>query len=155
MPRPEDIEKFTQVLNSLGDEPAIRAAKSETIEQVSAPGEEAPEPEGEPLDSLPLDSLPMDEQESIGDERGPEPETARGAVQDETGLPDMLGSLSELTEEPDLGAGAAEEPALEEPAIGEQSFEEPSAGAPEAGEPAEAGDVISRRSAADRRPLRM
>ena len=151
MPRPEDIEKFTQVLNSLGDEPAIRAARSETIEQVSAPGEEAPEPEGEPLDSLPLDSLPMEEQESFGDQAGPEPETARGAVQDETALgaaqeeaalQDVFEGLSELAEQPDLGAGSTEEPAMEEPAIGEQSFEEPSAGAPEAGEPAEAGDAL-------------
>ncbi len=34
MPRREDIEKFAQVLNSLGDEPAIRAARSETIEEI-------------------------------------------------------------------------------------------------------------------------
>lgn len=88
MPRPEDIEKFTQVLNSLGDEPAIREARSETIEQVSAPGAETPEPEGEPLDSLPLDSLPMEEEGPPGD----------------AGLQDVLGGLSELTEEPDLGA---------------------------------------------------
>ena len=41
MPRKEDIERFTQVLNSLGDEPAIRAARSETIEEVPAPEEVA------------------------------------------------------------------------------------------------------------------
>ena len=40
MPRTEDIERFTEVLNSLGDEPAIRAARSETIEQVAAPGKQ-------------------------------------------------------------------------------------------------------------------
>ena len=54
MPRSEDIERFTQVLNSLGDEPAIRAARSETIEDVPAPGEEAPAPESGELDSLDL-----------------------------------------------------------------------------------------------------
>ncbi len=47
MPRSEDIERFTQVLNSLGDEPAIRAARSETIEEVPAPGE-GPAPAEEP-----------------------------------------------------------------------------------------------------------
>jgi hypothetical protein len=148
MPRPEDIEKFTQVLNSLGNEPAIRAARSETIEQVSAPGEEAPEPEGEPLDSLPLDSFPMEEEgpPPPGDHAAPEPveETAPSAAQEEAGLQDVFGGLSELTEEPDLGAGPTEGSSLEEPAIGEQSFEEPSAGEPETGEPAaaEAGDGL-------------
>ena len=53
MPRIEDIEKLTKVLNSLGDEPALRAARSETIEQVAPPGEQPLEPESEPLDFLP------------------------------------------------------------------------------------------------------
>lgn len=116
MPRPEDIEKFTQVLNSLGDEPAILEARSETIEQVSAAGEEAQEPEGEPLDSLPLDSLSFDEQESPGDQAGPEPETPPGTVEEEAGLQDVLGGLSELTGEPEPGASSTQEPAPEEPA---------------------------------------
>jgi tetratricopeptide (TPR) repeat protein len=135
MPRPEDIEKFTQVLNSLGDEPAIRAARSETIEQVSAPGEETPEPEGEPLDSLPLDSLSMEEEEPPGGQAGPgpAPEDARSTVENGAGLQDVFGGLSGLTEEPDLGAGPTGEPA-----IGEQPFEEPSAGEPAA----ESGDGL-------------
>jgi tetratricopeptide (TPR) repeat protein len=116
MPRPEDIEKFTQVLNSLGDEPAIREARSETIEQVSAPGEEIPQPdEGEPLDSL-----PMDEEGLPGDEAGtglaaeqPAAETAR-TQEEEPGLQDVFEGLAELTEEPKL-----EEPAIEEPSAGE------------------------------------
>ena len=55
MPRSEDIERFTEVLNSLGDEPAIRAARSETIEQVPAPGAEASALESGELDSLGLE----------------------------------------------------------------------------------------------------
>jgi tetratricopeptide (TPR) repeat protein len=59
MPRKEDIERFTQVLNSLGDEPAIRAARSETIEAVAAPDEEAQEGGG---------ALPGGESETVGDQ---------------------------------------------------------------------------------------
>jgi tetratricopeptide (TPR) repeat protein len=121
MPRPEDIEKFTQVLNSLGDEPAIREARSETIEQVSAPGEEVPQPEGEPLDFL-----PMEEEGLPGDQAEAEP-AAEPVAEEEAGLQDVFGSLAELAEEPDLGAGPTEEPS-----VGEQPAGEPPA--PEAGE---------------------
>lgn len=115
MPRPEDIEKFTEVLNSLGDEPAIREARSETIEQVSAPGEEIPEPEGEPLDSLPMD----EEAPGAPPETGAEP-----AAEEEAGLQDVFGGLAELAEEPGAGAGPTEEPLLEEPSVGEPSTAE-------------------------------
>jgi hypothetical protein len=66
MPRTEDIEKFAQVLNSLGDEPAIRAARSETIEAVPPPGAEPSPPdtpgEAESLQNIfeSLSSLPED-----------------------------------------------------------------------------------------------
>ncbi len=99
MPRPEDIEKFTQVLNSLGNEPAIREARSETKEHVSAPGE-ASEPGDELLDSLSLDSLPMEHQEPPG--RLVEGEPAL----DDAGLQDAFGGLS--AREPETGEPAAE-----------------------------------------------
>ena len=79
MPRTEDIERFTQVLNSLGDEPAIRAARSETIDEVPAPEEEAPIPGGGELNSL-----------------GPEAEGAEtGSPAESEGL-DIFDSLSSL-----------------------------------------------------------
>ena len=88
MPRTEDIERFTQVLNSLGDEPAIRAARSETIEEVPAPGEEAASPESDELDSLSLEG-----------------EEAEGGTPGEAeSLQDIFQSLSTL---PDEGAGEA------------------------------------------------
>jgi tetratricopeptide (TPR) repeat protein len=43
MPRTEEIERFAEVLNSLGDEPAIRAARAETIEQIAPPGQSTAE----------------------------------------------------------------------------------------------------------------
>ena len=56
MPRREDIERFAQVLNSLGDEPAIRAARAESIEEVPPPAEQGQATEGDQLDALPLDA---------------------------------------------------------------------------------------------------
>ncbi len=84
MPRREDIEKFAQVLNSLGDEPAIRAARSETIEEVPTAGEEAPAgpPAGE------LDTL------DLGPESGTEPGGA-GSAEAES-LQDIFASLADL-----------------------------------------------------------
>jgi Tfp pilus assembly protein PilF len=87
MPSKEDIERFTQVLNSLGNEPAIRAARSETIDEVPAPGEETSTADAGPLDSL-----------------GPE------AAESES-LQDIFESLSALPEEE-----TAEEPSAPEPA---------------------------------------
>jgi hypothetical protein len=88
MPRREDIERFAQVLNSLGDEPAIRAARSETIEEVPAPAEagaeEAAGAEAADLDSLGLDAEPGAEAES---------------------LQDIFSSLSGLAEEDTSGGG--------------------------------------------------
>ena len=42
MPRREDIEKFAEILTSLGDEPAVRAARSESEEE-AAPAEKPEE----------------------------------------------------------------------------------------------------------------
>ncbi len=89
MPSKEDIERFTQVLNSLGNEPAIRAARSETIDEVPAPGEETSTAEAGPLDSL-----------------GPE------AAESES-LQDIFESLSALPEEETAGEPPAQEPAGE------------------------------------------
>src|SRR5271157_3452927 len=92
MPRREDIERFTQVLNSLGDEPAIRAARSETIEEVPAPGDEPVPGAGGELDSL----------------------GESGATGESENLQDLFESLSGLPEEPAPGqetdTGGAELP---------------------------------------------
>ena len=108
MPRREDIERFTQVLNSLGDEPAIRAARSETIDEAPPPGEETSTPDSEGLDSL-----------------GPEA-AETGATGEDESLQDIFESLSALpgddvdqgTAEPGGGAqpGEAGEPAATGPA---------------------------------------
>jgi len=84
MPRREDIERFTQVLNSLGDEPAIRAARSESIEEMPAPGEESAPPESGELDSLGLEGegaeVPgIDEGEAFGQEAAGGPAKAGAA----------------------------------------------------------------------------
>jgi hypothetical protein len=94
MPRSEDIERFTQVLNSLGDEPAIRAARSEAIEEVAPPGVEA-----SPADSDELDSLGLDDES-----------TGAGSAGESESLQDIFQSLSGLAEE-DAGAGAPGEDA--------------------------------------------
>lgn len=113
MPRIEDIEKFTQVLNSLGDEPALRAARSETIEQVAPPGEESMQPEGEPLDSL-----PSEEEAFPGVQPGAEPSTV-----EQEGLQDIFEGLSELSEEPG-GDSLTEAQTPEEPTVGEPAVSE-------------------------------
>src|SRR5208283_5735208 len=98
MPRREDIERFTQVLNSLGNEPAIRAARSETIDNVPSPGEEAaPEESGE------IDSL--------GPESG-DIETASAGESES--LQDIFESLSSLPGE-EAGAQGGETPGEEGP----------------------------------------
>jgi TolA-binding protein len=104
MPRREDIERFAQVLNSLGDEPAIRAARSEKIEAVPPAEEEAPG--GEAGEAAPV--------------TGP----GEGAgTEEQAGLEDLLEGLSELpgeTAEPaetpprERRAAPAAKPAAEE-----------------------------------------
>ncbi len=87
MPRREDIERFTQILNSLGDEPAIRAARSEAIQEVVPPGEEPASQETDELDSLSPD------------------EAAGGGAGEQENLQDLFDSLSAL---PDAGATGEE-----------------------------------------------
>ena len=79
MPRKEDIERFTQVLNSLGDEPAIRAARAQTIEEVPPPVED------EQGESGGVDSLPG----------GTESDGTEG----QEGLQDFFSDLSALPED--------------------------------------------------------
>jgi tetratricopeptide (TPR) repeat protein len=89
MPRTEDIERFAQVLNALGDEPAIRAARSETIETVAAPGaedEDGAEP-GAGLDTLP----------------GGAPEAESGTAE-QADLQDLFDGLSALPGDEDQGS---------------------------------------------------
>ncbi len=102
MPRREDIERFAQVLNSLGDEPAIRAARAESIEEVAAPAAEGAPQEGDSLDALPFDA-------GEGDEAG------AGTAEQES-LQDIFAGLDALPGDeaaPDEGSGGP--PPIDEP----------------------------------------
>ena len=133
MPRKEDIERFAQVLTSLGNEPEIRAARSKAAEEAPAPDDARP---GEATE-LPLDDLEGGEAgpegipdlfqglADLGDEGGPGPE-AHGTEPAEPGPGEGLDFASLFGEEPpaegieDLGepppkAEGPEEPAAEEP----------------------------------------
>ncbi len=96
MPRREDIERFTHVLNSLGDEPALRAARSETIE-------ESPTPPEEPLQEPPQGAG------APGGEAGEQVEDLAGS-EDQAGFQDLFEGLSAI---PDAGG---QEPAAEDAA---------------------------------------
>ena len=117
MPRREDIERFTEILNSLGNEPAIRAARSESMEE-TPPGEGTEADRGEPLDSLPSDddlsafgSGAEGEETGTGFETQPaEPETEPG------GAEDLFGGLSGLPEEEPAAPGISGGPRPEEQA---------------------------------------
>ena len=63
MPRREDIERFKEVLNSLGSEPEIRAEKSELIEEVAPPEEGLPSDINELLGSF---AQPLEGAEDAG-----------------------------------------------------------------------------------------
>ena len=104
MPRREDIEQFAQVLNSLGDEPAIRAARSESIEDVPPPAEEGRQQEGDQLDSLPFDT-------------GGSPEDLGGAgTSEQERLQDIFAGLEGAPgEEVSSDQGSRELPSIEEP----------------------------------------
>jgi hypothetical protein len=120
MPRREDIERFTQVLNSLGDEPAVRAARSEIIDEVPPPGEETATPDSGELDSL-----------------GPEAEgTAEtGTTRESESLQDIFESLSALPDDDAVEQGAAEPGA----AAGGGAQSREAAGEPAAPGPADEG----------------
>jgi hypothetical protein len=94
MPRREDIEKFAHVLNSLGDEPAIRAARSESIEEVPAVGADAPG--GAPSASDELDTLGLAGEAGAG--------AGEAGTSEAESLQDIFASLSDIPEE---GAEAA------------------------------------------------
>lgn len=81
MPRREDIDRFTQVLNSLGDEPAIRAARSEAIEEVPPPGEE-------PQTGV-----------ALAEEGAPSAEEVGAGAGEQENLQDLFANLSELPQE--------------------------------------------------------
>ena len=101
MPRREDIEKFTEILNSLGDEPAIRAARSEPSPPDAQPGAD----QGESLDSLP----PGGELSGLEDQGGTGFESA--GAEAETGIgEDFFQGLAALPEEtPGPAAGRPSE----------------------------------------------
>ena len=152
MPRKEDIEKFKEVLNSLGGEPEIMARRSQAIEDVQPPGEALPEPGGpgapieEPPSPLPegagegaqdfgLDLSSLDDLDA-GAQTGPpsaQPQTEgeQAPVPEESGLDfgSLFGDESAAPPiedlEPSLGGptgSAAEEPA--EPGVDEFSLPE-------------------------------
>ncbi|MGA2974035.1 MAG: hypothetical protein ABSF77_01865 [Spirochaetia bacterium] len=96
MPRREDIDRFTQVLNSLGNEPAIRAARSEAVGEVPAPGEE-------PQAGV-----------ALAEKGTPSAEGAGPGTGEQENLQDLFASLSALPEEE---TAAAEAQALAEPGV--------------------------------------
>src|SRR5690349_24833595 len=109
MPRREDIERFAQVLTSLGDEPAIRAARSETAPEV--PGETAPAAEADLLEGAGTPGADLLEPSADLPEPGadlPEPgaDTADADLQD---LFQGLSTLPESTEEPGAAPGGPTE----------------------------------------------
>ncbi|MGO9411504.1 MAG: periplasmic flagellar collar protein FlcA [Spirochaetia bacterium] len=109
MPRKEDIEKFKEVLNSLGGESEIMERRSQTIEDVRPPDDALPEGIRDLLD--------------VGAAPGEPHEEPSAAPADESGL-DFGLDLSSLD---DLGAGpeAAQTPA--EPESPQETGAQPSA----------------------------
>jgi len=100
MPRREDIEKFAQVLNALGDEPAIRAARAEAIEGVPAAGEEGP------------GTAPTDDLDSLGLEA----QAGGGETSEAESLQDIFASLAMPDEGTTPPSGAEAAPGPEEAA---------------------------------------
>ncbi len=94
MPRTEDIERFAEVLTSLGDEPAIRAARAEEAGEPAAEAEEG-------LDTLPPESQSTAEMP---------PEQPGGELE---GLQELFESLSTTPDETS-GKGPAGESGAEE-----------------------------------------
>ncbi|HVP19503.1 MAG TPA: hypothetical protein VMU36_10930 [Spirochaetia bacterium] len=123
MPRREDIEKFKEVVNSLGGEAEIMARRSQPIEDVLPPDEALPAPAGEPAGApgAPLEAAGPGEEEAADfgldlsdlDDSGPGPAEAPAAEQPE--LPSEEAGTAE-TPSPDetaldFGSLFAEEPA--------------------------------------------
>ncbi len=102
MPRREDIERFAQVLNSLGDEPAIRAARAESIEEVAPPTAEGAAQEGDGLDSLPFDAGAADEAGGAG-------------TAEQESLQDIFAGLDGLPGDEAAKESSGDLPSLEEP----------------------------------------
>ena len=111
MPRREDIERFKEVLNSLGSEPAIRAGRSETIEEVAPPDEGLPSDINELLGSFAQSGqeVPSDEEQALSSleeqafaEEAVSAETAESPSED---LSFETGMLPGAEEEPAAGPG--------------------------------------------------
>jgi hypothetical protein len=108
MPRREDIERFKEVLNSLGSEPSIRAGRSETIEEVAPPDEGLPSDINELLGSFAQQGgeVPSDEEQALSslEEQAfaEEPPAGEPAESPASGAPQEptfeLGELAELGE---------------------------------------------------------
>lgn len=146
MPTLQDIEHFKEILNSLGSEPEILAARSEEIEEIPVPEqglaadlsellEPSAEAEGEISTAADLDEFPLAEGEEEAPPEGfdefalPEdeaagPGAAEAAGETEGESPDFdFASLFEGEEA--VPEGEAEEEPLAEPALpGEELAEE-------------------------------
>ena len=119
MPRREDIEKFKEILNSLGSEPEIMARRSQAIEEVTPPeearppeapagggAEEAPTPEAgaetAPDFGLDLANLPDIESEPAPIEVPPEPVPTPSEEGAEAGGLDFSSLFAEETAAPPI-----------------------------------------------------
>lgn len=132
MPTLQEIQQFKEVLNRLGDEPAILAERGEAIEDVPAPDQVA-QAEGLPAEGLPAEGLP----EGLSDlldtgegqpaafeqapasraarqaaaETAPQPSAEPGVGEEEFDLEELLG-IGKIEGVDDLGAlGATAEEA--------------------------------------------
>jgi hypothetical protein len=125
MPRREDIERFKEVLNSLGSEPSIRAGRSETIEEVAPPDEGLPSDINELLGSFAQQGgeVPSDEEQALSslEEQAFAEEPAAGEPAE--------GPAAEAPQEPAFEIGDLAEPGAEEPSPPRPGSSAPAAGA--------------------------
>jgi len=144
MPTLQDIERFKEILNSLGSEPEILAARSEEIEEIPPPEQglaadlsELLEPSAEAAGEAPQEGF---DEFALPEEAGAGPGVAETAGESEGESPDFdFASLFEGEEAPPEGEAAeevfaeaglpgeelAEEGALAEPALpGEEGLPE-------------------------------
>jgi len=127
LPRKEDIEKFKEVLNSLGEEPQIMEGRSQTIEDVRSPDEALPEGIRDLLDL----GAPGQQSAGLQDlsevqaaEPTSEPQGESPAAPAEEGGPDFGLDLSSLE---DLEAPPGAAPSPTEPESVQETDGQPSA----------------------------
>jgi hypothetical protein len=132
LPRKEDIEKFKEVLNSLGGEPEIMERKSQAIEDVRPPEEALPEGLGDLLGAGAVPGEPPppapSEEQSVALPGEPSAEPSPDFGLDLSNLEDLdlgqeLAPSSEAEAPAEAAQEPAEEPAVEQPAVDETGLD--------------------------------